>query len=69
MRVEKLNKKKDIVCEECSKEDLDSELSFYLSQKMIEDLFLLGEISLEEYRKIREENIKTFTPFLAPLYL
>ncbi|WP_018659238.1 SHOCT domain-containing protein [Allofustis seminis] len=68
MRVEKLNSKKEISPQGYTREELDSELDFFLSQKLIEELFLLGEISLEEYRKIRNENMKAFAPFLAPLY-
>ncbi|WP_019124141.1 SHOCT domain-containing protein [Peptoniphilus grossensis] len=47
--------------------DLKAELNFYLSDKFIKDLFLLDEISLEEYREIRRENIKKFRPILSSL--
>lgn len=49
--------------------DLKAELNFYLSGKIIQDLFLLDEISLEGYRKNRRENIKKFRPILSELML
>ncbi|WP_347708754.1 hypothetical protein [Anaerococcus sp. AGMB09787] len=33
----------------------------------MQDLFLLNEISLEEYRKIRRENIKKLRSILSSL--
>ena len=59
MRVEKIEGEKEVV----------AELNFYLSDKFIQDLFLLDEISLEEYRKIKRENIKKFRPILSELLL
>ena len=69
MRVEKFRGRKDLVKTEYTEIDLKSELNFYLSDKFIQDLFLLDEISLEEYRKIRRENIKRFRPILSELLL
>ena len=69
MRVEKFRGRKDLVKTEYTEIDLKSELNFYLSDKFIQDLFLLDEISLEEYRKIRRENIKKFRPILSELLL
>ncbi|MDK8282573.1 MAG: hypothetical protein QP766_07280 [Peptoniphilus lacrimalis] len=69
MRVEKFRGRKDLVKTEYTEIDLKSELNFYLSDKFIQDLFLLDEISLEEYRKIRRENIKKFRPILSELML
>ncbi len=69
MEVTKLSKKEHITV----KDDIDlsidigSELSFYLSQKIIEDMFLFGLISLAEYEEIRRINIKNFSPFLAEI--
>ncbi|KXB64954.1 MULTISPECIES: SHOCT domain-containing protein [Peptoniphilaceae] len=69
MRVEKFEGRKEIIKSEYTERDLKAELNFYLSDKFIQDLFLLDEISLEEYRKIRRENIKKFRPILSELML
>lgn len=69
MRVEKFEGRKEILKTEYTERDLKAELNFYLSDKFIQDLFLLDEISLEEYRKIRRENIKRFRPILSELML
>ena len=69
MRVEKFEGRKEIIKTEYTERDLKAELNFYLSDKLIQDLFLLDEISLEEYRKIRRENIKKFKPILSELLL
>lgn len=69
MRVEKFEGRKEILKIEYTERDLKAELNFYLSDKFIQDLFLLDEISLEEYRKIRRENIKKFRPILSELLL
>ena len=69
MRVEKLEGRKDLVKTQYTEKDLEAELNFYLSDNFIQDLFLLDEISLEEYRKIRRENIKKFRPILSELML
>ena len=69
MRVEKFESRQEIIKTEYTEMDLKAELNFYLSDKFIQDLFLLDEISLEEYRKIRRENIKKFRPILSDLLL
>ena len=69
MRVEKFEGRKEILKTEYTERDLKAELNFYLSDKFIQDLFLLDEISLEEYRKVRRENIKKFRPILSELML
>lgn len=69
MRVEKFERRKDLVKTQYTERDLKAELNFYLSDKLIQDLFLLDEISLEEYRKITRENIKKFKPILSELLL
>lgn len=69
MRVEKFEGEKEAIKSEYTERDLKAELNFYLSDKFIKDLFLLDEISLEEYRKIRRENIKKFRPILSELLL
>lgn len=69
MRVEKFEGRKDLVKTQYTERDLKAELNFYLSDKLIQDLFLLDEISLEEYRKIRRENIKKLKPILSELLL
>ena len=69
MRVEKFEGRQEIIKTEYTERDLKAELNFYLSDKFIQDLFLLDEISLEEYRKIRRENIKKFKPILSELML
>ena len=69
MRVEKFEGGKDLVKTQYTERDLKAELNFYLSDKFIQDLFLLDEISLEEYRKIRRETIKKFRPILSELLL
>ena len=69
MRVEKFEGRKDLVKTQYTERNLKAELNFYLSDKFIQDLFLLDEISLEEYRKIRRENIKKFRPILSELLL
>ena len=69
MKVKKLEYEKEVVKTEYTERDLKAELNFYLSDKFIQDLFLLDEISLEEYRKIRRENIKKFKPILSELLL
>ena len=50
MRVEKFEGEKEVIKTEYTERDLKAELNFYLSDKFIQDLFLLDEISLEEYR-------------------
>lgn len=69
MKVKKLEGEKEVIKSEYTERDLKAELNFYLSDKFIQDLFLLDEISLEEYRKIRRENIKRFRPILSELLL
>ncbi len=69
MRVEKFEGRKDLLKIQYTEKDLEAELNFYLSNKFIQDLFLLDEISLEEYKKIRRENIKKFKPILSELLL
>ena len=69
MRVEKFEGRQEILKTEYTERDLKAEINFYLSDKFIQDLFLLDEISLEEYRKIRRENIKKFRPILSELLL
>ena len=69
MKVKKIEGEKEVVKTEYLERDLKAELNFYLSDKFIQDLFLLDEISLEEYRKIRRENIKKFKPILSELLL
>lgn len=69
MKVKKLEGEKEVLKTEYTERDLKAELNFYLSDKIIQDLFLLDEISLEEYRKIRRENIKRFRPILSELLL
>ena len=69
MKVKKIEGEKEVVKTEYLERDLKAELNFYLSDKFIQDLFLLDEISLEEYRKIRRENIKKFRPILSELLL
>lgn len=69
MKVKKFEGRKEILKTEYTDMDLKAELNFYLSDKFIQDLFLLDEISLEEYRKIRRENIKKFKPILSELLL
>lgn len=69
MRVEKFEGRQEIIKTEYTEMDLKAELNFYLSDKFIQDLFLLDEISLEEYRKIRRENIKKLRPILSELLL
>ena len=69
MRVQKFEGEKEVIKTEYTERDLKAELNFYLSDKFIQDLFLLDEISLEEYREIRRENIKKFKPILSELLL
>ena len=69
MKVKKLEGEKEVLKTDYTEMDLKAELNFYLSEKFIQDLFLLDEISLEEYRKIRRENIKKFRPILSELLL
>lgn len=69
MKVKKLEGEKEVIKTEYTERDLKAELNFYLSDKIIQDFFLLDEISLEEYRKIRRENIKKFRPILSELML
>lgn len=69
MKVKKFEGEKEVLKTEYTERDLKAELNFYLSDKFIQDLFLLDEISLEEYRKIRKENIKKFRPILSELLL
>ena len=69
MTVEKFEGRKEILKTEYTENNLKAELNFYLSDKFIQDLFLLDEIRLEEYRKIRRENIKKFRPILSELLL
>ena len=69
MRVEKFEGEIEVLKTEYTEKDLKAELNFYLSDKFIQNLFLLDEISLEEYRKIRRENIKKLRPILSELLL
>ncbi|MBF0746342.1 hypothetical protein IR073_01440 [Gemella sp. 19428wG2_WT2a] len=59
-------KKSEKVLKIKNKENINikNELIYILSQKIIGDLFILGEISLKEYRKIGKENQKKFKPYL-----
>ena len=43
MRVEKFEGKKEVIKTEYTERDLKAELNFYLSDKFIQDLFLLDE--------------------------
>ena len=62
MRVEKLEGRKEILKTEYTERDLKAELNFYLSDKFIQNLFLLDEISLEEfYRRRNKEYAATST--------
>lgn len=49
--------------------DVKRDMSFILSQKIIEDLFLLGEITLEEYYEITKKNLIIFKPYLYEIML
>ena len=69
MKVKKIEGEKEVLKTEYTERDFKAELNFYLSDKFIQDLFLLDEISIEEYRKIRRENIKKFRPILSELLL
>ncbi len=69
MKVKKLEGEKEVIKSKYTERDLNAELNFYLSDKFMQDLFLLDEISLEEYRKIRRENIKKFRLILSELML
>ena len=50
MKVKKLEGEKEVLRTEYTERDLMAELNFYLSDKFIQDLFLLDEISLDEYK-------------------
>lgn len=69
MRVEKISEEKEPKKHEYTEEELNSEISFYIADKISQDLFLYGDISIEEYRQIRKKNIETFNPFLAKIML
>ena len=46
MKVKKLEREKEVIKTEYTERDLKAELNFYISDKFIQDLFLLDEISL-----------------------
>ena len=50
-----------------SEEQLQREYDFYMAEKMVDSMKDAGIISLEEYTKIREQNRKYFSPYLAEL--
>ena len=57
-------------CHEVKKqtdEELQREYDFYMAEKMVDSMKDAGIISLEEYTKIREQNRKYFSPYLAEL--
>lgn len=64
MIVKKITKPIQLSINDTTKIDVKREMSFILSQKIIEDLFLLGEITLEEYYKITKKNLIIFKPYL-----
>lgn len=50
-----------------TEEELQKEYDFYMAEKLVDSMRTAGIISLEEYTKIREENRKLFSPYLAEL--
>lgn len=69
MRVEKISREKEVKKHEYTGEELNKEISFYIADKISQDLFLYGDISIEEYRQIRKKNIENFQPFLAKIMI
>ncbi len=70
MNVKKINEGRSTIDFELltfNEEDLYRELDYYLAQNLIADMFLLDLISIEEYQKIRSENIKVFSPILSEI--
>lgn len=43
---------------------IHNEMSYYFAQQVLIDLFLLGNITLEEYQKITLINQQIFKPFM-----
>ena len=50
-------------------ENIEKESAFYISSKILVEMYLLGLISLEEYEKITCYNIEEFTPFLGEIMM
>lgn len=69
MRVKEYRRSKERPAIHYTEKDLMNELKFYLADKILQDLFLLDQISLEEYQNIRTENIKTIAPILKDIML
>lgn len=50
-----------------TQEELQREFDYYRAQKLLETMFMLGMISVDEFHKISAQNCKTFSPFLAEI--
>lgn len=46
---------------------IEQELAYHLAQRISAELFLLGEITLEEYNKMTQHNLQSFQPYLYEL--
>ena len=69
MKVMNVKEWKKMREEKTSEDVFHDELGFILAQKIATDLFLLQEISMEEYRKIKRENILKYRPLLGEIML
>ena len=48
-------------------EELQREYDYYMAEKIAKKMCDTGIISIKEYTKIREENRRFFSPFLAEI--
>ena len=52
---------------ETTQEELQCEFDYYRAQQVLETMFMFGMISVEEYHKISDYNLKSFYPFLSDI--
>ena len=55
------------VAHEITQEELQREYDFYMTQKMLETMFMFSMISVDEFHKISAVNRKTFSLFLSEI--
>lgn len=46
---------------------VEQELAYHFAQRINAELFLLGELTLEEYNKMTQHNLQLFQPYLYEL--
>lgn len=46
---------------------MEQELAYHFAQRISGELFLLGELTLEEYNQMTQHNLQLFQPYLYEL--